>query len=208
MDQSVTDFNTLWIQGIGIFLVSTVSIIISLITWLKSTKKQDYANLDGVYQSTLQFGSTYYPHFMNPEITKLYPNIPFYDTEASYSKPDDEGPKTVPSIHERYRYDAYVLMVFSFYESVFDDVNDNAWWNKYLKSPVETKEKNLERRIKYFQTDLNWVSYFPSFKKDLKLHQTWYEYKDKENNDRQVNKEYFKKEFQDVIRLVMKGKIV
>lgn len=155
------DFNiNAWSAGIGILLISAASIVISIITWRKSSQEQDYANLDTMYQTMLQAGIGN-PKLRDPDATKGYP--------GTFSG------------NERYQYDAYVIMVLSFYESVWDNTIDDLIEIRGKKTDFEKLDK-----------DLNWASYFPSFMRDLKLHWTWYEYED--------NKDYFKIQFQNLIK--------
>lgn len=140
------DINT-WAAGIGIAVITAVSVAISVRTWQKSSESQTYSNLDTLYQNMLWVG------IENPKVRVEKTS---YDYPNTF-KDDHHGQE------DKAQYDTYAIMVWDFYESLCDDAIG-------LKN---IREKNIQ--WDKLEDDVNWVSYLPSFNHDAKLYWKWFE---------------------------------
>lgn len=88
-----------WAAGVGLLILSGLAAAFSVITWYKSTERQDYSDLDNMYQNFLGV-VIQDPKLRDEKEIKQYPNF-----QAKF---------------DPVKYDAYAYMAFNFCESVFD----------------------------------------------------------------------------------------
>jgi hypothetical protein len=166
----ITNFNT-YSQGIFLLIVSGWAVFTSWLTWKISTERQDYSDLDNMYQDFLS-KAVDDPKLRNPIEIERY-------LQMEQNK------------DEHIRYGVYAYMAFDFCESVFDytrgkknSKNRQAWmpavvaetwlhW-KWFFDPDNFAEFDDETRIDILGTIAKYPETFDShFQDDFRTYATY-----------------------------------
>ena len=118
MSISLEDSNMMLVS-IGLATM-VITVTVTLLTYKKTASSQAYANVDQLYNDSLETGIDH-PEFRNPEYT------------GNYLQLTDKN--------ERLKYESYAYLIWNLIETVYDDNQNIDTWKPMIETEVKIHKK-------------------------------------------------------------------